>query len=93
MMKLHEIDLFSPHMTEFDLTEIFWSAKDTMTSSVKIFKKNICYVIAIRVTVYDQKQFYNDSGLLSFNFMHHVTIMKCFVSNNIEFQHYEMCRY
>ena len=38
IMKMHKTDLFSHLMTEFELSENFRSEKDTMTSSVKIFK-------------------------------------------------------
>jgi len=37
-MKFHKTDLFSPLMTTFELPDLFWSEKGTMTSSVKIFK-------------------------------------------------------
>ena len=38
IMKFHKIDLFSPLMTEFEVPDHFWSDKDAVTSSVKIFK-------------------------------------------------------
>ena len=34
IMKLHKIDLFSPLMTEFELSGHFWSDKDTMSHSL-----------------------------------------------------------
>ena len=38
IMELHKTDLFCPLMAEFEVPDHFWSEKDAMTSSVKIFE-------------------------------------------------------
>ena len=38
IMELHKTDLFCPLVAEFEVPDHFWSEKDAMTSSVKIFE-------------------------------------------------------
>ena len=37
-MELHKTDLLCPLVAEFEVPDHFWSEKDAMTSSVKIFE-------------------------------------------------------
>ena len=60
-------------MTEGEVPDRFYSDKHTMTSSVKIVKILFFRCICSLDENFRPEPFFIDSGLISFNLMHHVT--------------------
>ena len=74
IMKLHKTDLFSPLMTEFDLSDHFGRISMLWRHRWKFSKIEFFDVFALQIKKSGQHYFYNNSGLIGFSLMYHMTI-------------------
>ena len=92
-MKLHKTDLFGPLVTEFELSEHFRSEKDTMTSSVKIFKNLIfrCIFTAKYWPAKNENYRHSSLGSLGILTNHHSRTLHMVRLNSEDFSKFFLC--